>query len=63
MKEGGGTNQVGMVLQPVAALSLNGLELVEGREAAVDEGLVGERPQMLGGLEFRAVGGQKPQGQ
>ena len=45
------------VLREIAAsLGNDGIEIVDGVEVGVGERLIDERPQVLGGLEFRAVG-------
>ncbi len=49
----------GVVAEFAASLGEVLGEVFEGREARVDDGLVGERPQPFGGLEFGGVGRQE----
>ena len=58
METGRGMDEFRMVLEPIAAFALDGFELVKTIKMTIDEGLVGERPQMLGRLEFRGIGGK-----
>jgi hypothetical protein len=51
----------GCGLEPPAALGDGGLEVGERGEVPIDDGLVDQRPEMLGGLEFRTVGRQEHQ--
>ena len=47
-----------MVAEGAAAFGEKGVEVVERLEVAVGDGFVDERPEVLGGLEFRRVGWQ-----
>jgi len=58
VKAGGGTDGLGLPLESVAVVRHRVFEIVEGREVLIDERLVAERPQMLGGLQFGRVGRQ-----
>lgn len=55
------TNDPWLPLEGKAALVLHRLEGGEGVEAAVGERLVGQRPEVLGGLEFGGVGREEEQ--
>jgi len=52
---------MGLLLEHQAALRLDAFQLGEGREALVGERLIGERPEMLGGLQLGRGGGQEQQ--
>src|SRR5215208_449950 len=49
----------GSGLEPPAALGDRGLEVSERGEVLIDDGLVDQGPEMLGGLEFRTIGRQE----
>src|SRR3712207_5955917 len=49
----------GAGVEPSAALGDDGLEIGEGGEVPIDDGLVDLRPEMLGRLQFRTVGRQE----
>lgn len=61
MEEGGGADEIGPALEDDAPLRLDVFQFVDRREVAVDEDGVAERPEVLGGLEFRRAGGQEEQ--
>ncbi len=61
MEEGGGADEIGLALEDDAPLCLDVFQVVDRREVAVDEDRVAERPEVLGGLEFRRAGGQEEQ--
>jgi hypothetical protein len=42
-------------------MSLNLFQLVKRSEHPIDQGLIGERPEALGGLQLRRVGRQEEQ--
>lgn len=48
-----------MAVEGPASVCDDGLEIVEGIEAAVDDGLVEDGPERLGRLEFGRIGGQE----
>ena len=58
VKEGMLANEVGLLLERQAALGLDLLERGEVGEAHIGEWFVGQRPEMLGGLQFGRVRGQ-----
>ena len=45
-----------VVRQIAASVGDDGIEIVDGVEVGVGERFIDERPQVLGGLELRAVG-------
>jgi len=45
-----------ILVEMAASLGDDGIEIVDGVEVGVGERLIDERPQVLGGLEFRAMG-------
>jgi hypothetical protein len=45
-----------VVRQIAASVGEDGIEIVDGVEVGVGERFIDERPQVLGGLELRAVG-------
>ncbi len=51
-EEGVAADQDCVVAEFAASLGEALGEVIEGREAGVDDGLVGQRPQPFGGLEF-----------
>jgi len=55
MEQGGRADEIRASLQRQAAGGLSVLQVVDGGEVAIGEHRVGERPQMLGGLEFGRV--------
>lgn len=57
MDEGVPANALGLLLEGKAALCLDLLQGGEVGEADIGERLVGQRPEVLGGLEFGGVGG------
>ena len=59
VEEGIAADQVCVVAEFAASLGEALGEVFEGREACVDDGLVGQRPQPFGGLEFGGVGRQE----
>jgi len=59
MEQGGGADEIRAGLQRQAAGGLGVLQLVDRGEMVIGERRVGERPQMLGGLEFGRVGRKK----
>lgn len=61
MEEGGGADQVRAGLEGHATCGLRVLQVVNAGEMAVGERRVGQRPQVLGGLEFGGVGRQEQQ--
>lgn len=56
MEEGVLANALGLLLEGKAALCLDLLQGGEVGEADIGERLVGQRPEVLGGLEFGGVG-------
>ena len=61
MEQRGGANAIGLALERGAVGQLRLFELLDGLEMAVVEGRVGQRPEMLGGLEFGGIGRQEEQ--
>ena len=61
MKKRVPTKMERIVLKNDTPLGLHLLQLIQGLEATVGNGLVGERPEALTGLQLRGVGGQKHQ--
>ena len=61
MKAGGRADQVGALLQGQAAGELGILQVVDRGEMAVDQDGVGQRPQMLGGLQLGRIRRQEEQ--
>src|SRR5262245_12818457 len=61
VEEGGGADPLRLVLERGAAGQLGLFELLDGREMAVHEHGVGERPQVFGGLEFGGIGWEEEQ--
>jgi hypothetical protein len=61
MEERGGADQIGTCLEGNTAGGLGLFEVLDRREVPIGQGGVGERPQVLGRLEFRRVGGQEQQ--
>jgi len=55
MEQRGGANALGLALQCRAIGQLRVLELLDALEMAIDERRVGQRPQVLGWLEFRRI--------
>ena len=55
MEAGGGADLLGVALQLSAARELDIFELLNRGEMAVDQDRVGERPQMLSGLQFGRI--------
>jgi hypothetical protein len=55
VEAGGRTDQVAATLEGGAAGALRVFQVVDGGEMAVEEAGIGQRPQMLSGLEFRRV--------
>jgi len=51
-------DEIRLTLEGEAAFGLHGFQPGQIGEALVSERLVGERPEMLGGLELGGVGGQ-----
>jgi hypothetical protein len=58
MEVGVAANEIGLLLERQTALGLDGLQGVEACEAPIGEWFIGERPEPLGGLQLRGVGGQ-----
>ena len=56
-----GPNQVGTGLQGDTALGLSVLQVLDTGEMAVRQGGVGQRPEMLGGLQLRRIRRQEQQ--
>jgi hypothetical protein len=54
-----GANALGLALEGSTARQLRLFELLNTVEMAVDEGRIGERPQMFSGLQFWRVGREK----
>lgn len=48
-----GTDEIRPGLQGDTALGLDVFELVDGGEVAIGQDGVGQRPEVLGGLQFR----------
>ena len=61
MEQGGGADALALTLQLGAAGKLRVLQFLNAGEMPVDQDRIGERPQMLGGLELRRVGWQEEQ--
>ncbi len=61
VEQGGGADEVGPRLKGDAACGLGVLKVVDGGEMAVGERGVGERPEMLGGLQFGRIRRQEEQ--
>jgi hypothetical protein len=61
MEQRGGADEIRTGLERQTASRLGVLQLVDRGEMTVEERCVGERPQMLGGLEFRRVRWQEEQ--
>ena len=61
MEARGGADQLGVTLQVGAAGELHLFELLDAREVAVDQDRVGERPQVLSGLQLGRIGRQEEQ--
>ena len=55
MKEGGAAEHGGLALEGVAAGSKGVFERGERGEMLVDQGIVGELPEVFGGLELRGI--------
>jgi hypothetical protein len=49
----------GLRIEAAAALGDDGLEVGEGSEVPIGDGLVDQGPEMLGRLQLRAVGRQE----
>jgi hypothetical protein len=47
-----------MAIEDPATVCDGSLEIGEGREVPIGEGLIQNRPQVLGGLQFGGVGGR-----
>ena len=52
-------DEIGLLLEEPTALGLHRFQVGQALEPAVGEWLVGERPEVLGWLQFRGVGGQE----
>jgi len=61
MEAGGGANEIGLRLQGDTACGLSVLEIVDRGEMPVGQDGVGERPEMLGGLQLGRVRRQEEQ--
>jgi len=61
MEAGRGADARGLTLQVGAAGELDVFELLDAGEMAVDQDRVGQRPQVLGGLQLRGVRREKKQ--
>ena len=61
VEECGGAHYLGLGLQRDTVLGLRFFEVLDGGEMAVDQRGVGQRPQMLGRLEFWRVGREEVQ--
>jgi len=61
VEEGVAADRVWVVAEFAASLGEVLGEVFEGRQAGVDDGLVGQRPEPFGGLEFGGVGRQEEQ--
>ena len=59
MEAGGGADLLGVALQLSAARELDVFELLNRGEMAVDQDRVGERPEMLSGLQFGRIRWEK----
>lgn len=57
MEECGGTNAVALTLEVGAAGELDIFALLDVGKMPVDQTGVGQRPQVLGGLQLRGIGG------
>lgn len=57
----GRAHETGLLLEGDAASELRIFELLDGGEMLVDEARVGQRPEMLGGLQLGGVGREKEQ--
>ncbi len=55
MEAGDGADLLGVALQLSAARELDVFELLNRGEMAVDQDRVGERPEMLSGLQFGRI--------
>ena len=51
-----GYDQVVIVVEVAASLSEDGIEMIDGVEVIVGDGLVDKRPQVFGRLQFGRVG-------
>ena len=61
MKAGRGANQLGAELELGAAGELGNLQVFDRLEMPIDQAGIGQRPQVLGGLEFGLIRRQKQQ--
>ena len=61
MKAGGRADLLGVALQLGAAGELRVFEFLDRDEVPIDQDRVGERPQVLGRLQFGGIGWQKEQ--
>ena len=59
VKESVSTDEVRLPLEGQTALRLDFLQGGKVREADIGQGLVGERPEVFGGLQLRGVGRQR----
>jgi len=59
MKARGRADEIAALLQGHAAARLCVFQLLEVSEMAIDQHRVGQRPEVLGGLELRRIGGQE----
>jgi hypothetical protein len=58
---GGGADLIGMMLQLGAAGEWDTIQVINRLEMPVDQDRVGQRPQVLGRLQFGQAGRQKQQ--
>ena len=61
MEQGGGADEIGACLQGDTALGLDVFEFVDAGEMPVGQHRVGQRPQVLRGLQLGGVGRQEQQ--
>jgi hypothetical protein len=61
MKMGMGTNNLRLLLEHHTALRLGGFQVIKRLKGPIGDGLVGQGPQALAGLQFWGIGWQKEQ--
>ena len=61
MEAGGRTDEIRPALEGSAAGELGIFEVLNGGEVLVDQGGVGQRPEVLGWLQLRRIGWQEEQ--
>ena len=56
MEIGVGSDDVSLLVEETASRGDGSIEIINRRKVCVDEWFVDERPEVLGGLQFRAAG-------